>query len=160
MEEPWFSVTNFMRLAMPSTSFSCIAVGWLHATTGLQAKACDHPSSFWSHSRGLQWGSGLEIRLAMTVSWSGGLPSTLWLTWLCGKEHCPVGKTNPQSWGTLSEQREAGLIHTFFTKADLPDSSLAKASQIITDPWNPSFPLLKTLVLTLLAWSIVLFWFQ
>ncbi len=42
--------------------------------------------------------------------WSSGPPSTSWLTCLCGMEHCPAGKNNPQSWGTLSEQKEASFI--------------------------------------------------
>ncbi|MEQ2265881.1 hypothetical protein XENORESO_014062 [Xenotaenia resolanae] len=45
-------------------------------------------------------------------------------------------KTNPQSWGTSSQQKEAGffqynlqdsLIHVSFAMMDLPDSSPAKA---------------------------------
>ena len=72
--------------------------------------ACDHPSSTWSQSRSFQWGSGLEIGLSMTESRSSGPPSTPWLTWLCGMEHCPAGKNTPQSWGTLSEQKEASFV--------------------------------------------------
>ena len=74
-----------------------VDVGWLYATPGAKIQAvrlclmaCDQPSSSWSHSSGFQWGSGLEIGLAMIGSWSGGPPSTPWLTWLCGLDHCPA----------------------------------------------------------------------
>ena len=77
---------------------------------GLCLMACDHPSSTWSHSRGFQWDSGLEIGLAMAGSWPGGPSSTPSLTWLCSMEHCPAGKNTPQSWGSLSEQREASFL--------------------------------------------------
>ena len=98
--------------------------------------ACDHPSSSWSHSRGFQWGSGLEIGLAMTLSWCGCPPSTPWPTWLCAMEHCPAGKNNPQCWGKLSEQKGSvffqddlvhGLMHVSLTKTNRPDSSLSEA---------------------------------
>ena len=76
-----------MRLGMLSTTPGAkIQAAWLYLM------ACDHPSSSWSHS------------------WSGGPPSTPWLTWLCGMEHCPAGKNYPQSLGTLSEQKEASFL--------------------------------------------------
>ncbi len=65
-----------------------------------------HLSCSWSHSRGFQWGSGLEIGPAMTGSWSGDPPSTLWLTWRIVLQD----KNNPQSWRTLSEQIEASFF--------------------------------------------------
>ncbi len=101
-----------MRLGMLSTSLShCCWVTLCHSW-------CKNPNSsalfdgLWPSTfllitfRSFQWGSGLEIGLVLTGPWSGGPPSTPWLTWLCGMEHCPAGKNNPQSWRTLSEQKE------------------------------------------------------
>ncbi len=98
--------------------------------------ACDLPSSSWSHSRGFQLGSGLDIGLAMTGSWSGGPPSAPWLTWLCSMEHCPAEKKILRFWEHCQSRRKQvffqhnlvrGLNYVPFTKTNVPHSSLSEA---------------------------------
>jgi len=79
--------------------------------------ACDLPFFSWSHSRGFQWGSGVEIGLA---PWYGlslvALHQHFYWPGLCGNlEHCPVRKNNPLSWGLLYSSRREQFCSTRIT---------------------------------------------
>ena len=122
-----------MSLDTLSTSLIYIAVGWLHATAGanIQASWClltiRVPLDLILHI--FQRGSGLEIGLAMTGSWSSPPPCTPWWTWLCGMDHCPTGEKTILRVGEHCQSRRkqvfsqdnlvCGLLHVSFTKTNL-----------------------------------------
>ena len=128
-----------MHLGMPFH----IDVGWLYASPGAQeiqaARLClmtyDHPSSSWSHSRGFQWGSGLEIGLVQGLDlvvlhphldWPGCVELSIVLLEkpiLRFGEHCQSRRKQR----FVQDNLVRGLIHASFTKTNLPDSSLAEA---------------------------------